>query len=59
MPKQRWYGSDGRIIWYRDWSHGGNNHEWPHNYYVDWENKKDPRLPYQEPNGEKTNPNYC
>lgn len=58
LLQQGWYGSDARIIWYRDWSHGGGEHEWPHDHYVDWANPKNPRPPYIGPNGEKTNPNF-
>ena len=57
--QQGWYGPDGRIIWYRDWSHGGGDHKWPHDHYVNWEDNKNPRPPYTGPNGEKINSSYC
>lgn len=59
LLQQRWYGPDGRAIWDRDWSHGGGEHEWPHDHYWDWTNTKNPRPAYNGPNDEKTNPDYC
>lgn len=59
LLQQAWYGPDGLIIWYRDWSHGGGEHEWPHDHYPNFADKKHPRPPYTGINGEKTNLNYC
>lgn len=60
LIQQRWYGPDGRVIWDRDWKHGGGEHEWPHDHYWDWLDPNHPgRHAYIGPNGEKTNINYC
>lgn len=61
LLQQGWYGPDGRIIWSRDHIHGekGGIHEWPHDHYFNWVNKKKSRPPYIGPNGERINLNFC
>lgn len=59
LLQQGWYDKDAIIIWYRDWSHGGGKHEWPHDHYPNWTDRKNPRPAYTGPKGEKTNSNYC
>lgn len=59
LLQQGWYDAEAKIIWYRDWTHGGGKHEWPHDHCVDWTNRNNPRPPYTGPNGEKTNTQYC
>ena len=59
LLQQGWYDPVALIEWGRDWAHGGGEHDFPHDHYFDWGNKKKPRQTYIGPNGEKTNPNYC
>ena len=63
LLQQRWYDSDGKAIWDRDWKHNDShhNHTFPHDHYWDWLKDKvhPPRPEYIGPNGEKTNMHYC
>ena len=36
LLQQRWYDAEGKAIWDRDWTHGGGEHEWPHDHYWIW-----------------------
>ena len=60
LIQQRWYGSDGNAIWDRDQSHGGGEHEWPHDHSWDWTNPQHPDRPaYEDKYGNKKNSSYC
>lgn len=62
LLQQRWYDSEGKAVWDRDWDHkdSNNTHTFPHDHYWDWKKNGEhpPRPEYIGPNGEKTNKNY-
>ena len=49
LIQQRWYDSNGRAIWNRDWKHSekGGEHKFPHDHPWDW-TKKLPRQDFIE-----------
>ena len=61
LLQQRWYDSEGRAAWDRDWDHGNKHKDtFPHDHYWEWEKDKKhpPRPKYFGPSGEKINKHY-
>lgn len=60
LIQQRWFDSNGRAIWNRDWKHPNTNpkkpHKFPHDHPWNW-NQKKPRLDYNE--NRDVNVDYC